>query len=479
MREKVKFRIAFILIALLWGFALSPMAVAQTAGGLSGTVKDSSGAIVTGSTVTLEPSQGGQPLTTTTNAQGAFEFHAVPPGTYTLTVNVSGFAPYASGVEIHAGPPQRQNISLAVANVSEDVQVTADAPHVDISSENNTSSVTINTKNLDAFSDDPDELQNQLLALAGPSVGPNGGQIYVDGFTMDSGSLPPKNSIREIRVNQNPFSAEYDRLGYGRVEILTKPGSNSYHGRFTANGNDLAFDTKDPFAASQPGYYSLLATADLSGPLGKNGSFYFDYQHRNIENDDVVDAIEPSGPFNQALTAPDQLDVAGPRFDFALGANNILTVSYQYSRQYQQNLGIGQFDLQSQGYNLYSLQNILRVKDTQIVGLKFVNELSYQGQDQLYRETPLSTAPERNVGGSFTDGGNTLGDLNYHHHHNEVDDVATLSLAKHTVTFGGRLREVTEPYVSPGDFNGTYNFPSRALIERARRTSSPLRLETR
>ena len=69
---------------------------------------------------------------------------------------------------------------------------------------------------------DPDELASELQALAGPSAGPNGGQIYVDGFT--AGELPPKSAIREIRINQNPFSAEYDKLGYGRIEIFTKPG---------------------------------------------------------------------------------------------------------------------------------------------------------------------------------------------------------------------------------------------------------------
>ena len=75
-------------------------------------------------------------------------------------------------------------------------------------------------KDLEALSDDPDELSNELSALAGPSAGPNGGQIYIDGFT--GGQLPPKSAIREIRINQNPFSAEFDKIGYGRIEILTK-----------------------------------------------------------------------------------------------------------------------------------------------------------------------------------------------------------------------------------------------------------------
>jgi len=58
-------------------------------------------------------------------------------------------------------------------------------------------------------------------ALAGPSAGPSGGQIYIDGFT--GGQFAAKASIREIRINQNPFSSEYDKLGYGRIEIFTKP----------------------------------------------------------------------------------------------------------------------------------------------------------------------------------------------------------------------------------------------------------------
>ena len=457
--------VALIGALVVWGFALSPVVVAQSTGSLTGTVKDPSGAILPGTTVTLAPAAGVQAATATASAQGVFEFHGLTPGTYTVSIYVSGFAPYAGGVTIDAGQLQRLNVSLTVANVSEDVQVTSDAPHVDLTPENNSSSITVNTKNLDAFSDDPDELQAQLLALAGPSVGPNGGQLYVDGFTIDNGSLPPKSAIREIRINQNPFSAEYDRLGYGRVEILTKPGSAKLHGRFTSNGNDLAFDTADPTSASEPGYYSYLGTADVSGPLGKNGTFYADYQHRNIVGNNIINATNQNGPVKQTLTAPNTLDVAGPRFDYALGNNNIFTVSYQYNRQLQQDLGIGGLELASQGYTLNSVQHIFRVKDTQIVGLKFVNELSYQVEDQIYKETPVSTEPEILVAGNFASGGDDAGFLNYHHHHNEVDDTATLSLAKNTITFGGRLREVTEPYVSPLNFNGTYTFANLAAYE--------------
>ena len=108
---------------------------------------------------------------------------------------------------------------------------------VDTSPTNNANSMVIKGKDLDALSDDPDELQNEFNALAGPAAGPNGGQVYIDGFT--GGQLPPKSSIREIRINQNPFAAQYDKLGYGRIEILTKPGTDKLHGCFMVIGQRL------------------------------------------------------------------------------------------------------------------------------------------------------------------------------------------------------------------------------------------------
>ena len=101
------------------------------------------------------------------------------------------------------------------------------------------------------LSDDPDELAHELQALAGPSAGPNGGQIYVDGFT--AGQLPPKSAIREIRINQNPFSAEYDKLGYGRIEIFTKPGTDKFHGQLMMNGNSSAFRCSKSLRQREPG----------------------------------------------------------------------------------------------------------------------------------------------------------------------------------------------------------------------------------
>ena len=156
-----------------------------------------------------------------------------------------------SGVALAAGQTLRCDISLTLEVEKEKVEVNASTTQLDVSPQNNANSIVLQGKDLEALSDDPDELSSELQALAGPSAGPNGGQIYIDGFT--AGQLPPKASIREIRINQNPFSAEYDKLGYGRIEIFTKPGTDKLHGQLQMLGNASAFNSRNPFETAQNG----------------------------------------------------------------------------------------------------------------------------------------------------------------------------------------------------------------------------------
>ena len=118
--------------------------------------------------------------------------------------------------------------------------------------DSNVSALVIKGDDLASLPDDPDDLSDALQALAGPGAGPNGGSIYIDGFT--GGQLPPKESIREIRINQNPFSAEFDRLGFGRIEILTKPGADKMRGSVGFNDSESTFNSRNPFTTNKPDF---------------------------------------------------------------------------------------------------------------------------------------------------------------------------------------------------------------------------------
>src|SRR5262249_24988216 len=147
----------------------------------------------------------GSPIVVQSNSQGMFEFKNLAAGTYSLTVSAQGFNLYENDKVAIADQPLRLNVTMAIEVEEQKVQVSDTAPTVDVNPSNNAGAIVLSGKELEALPDDPDELQSDLQALAGPSAGPNGGQMYIDGFT--AGQLPPKSSIREIRVNQNPFSS--------------------------------------------------------------------------------------------------------------------------------------------------------------------------------------------------------------------------------------------------------------------------------
>jgi hypothetical protein len=239
---------ATLKIALLFFIALTPMiTIAQQTGAtVHGTVADPESAVIPGATVTFTPASG-KAMISQSQSDGTYTLRGVPAGTYSVTVTMAGFASFVrQGVKIAAGQSLTLDAHLAIEEQQQQVNVTASAAQVSVDADSNASSTVLKGKDLDALSDDPDELSSELTALAGPAAGPNGGQIYVDGFT--GGQLPPKSSIREIRIriNQNPFSAQYDRLGYGRVEVFTKPGTDKFHGQFNLQGITSALNSGNP-----------------------------------------------------------------------------------------------------------------------------------------------------------------------------------------------------------------------------------------
>src|ERR1700678_3083158 len=252
-------------------------------GTLRGQVTDPSGAVVANAAVAVLTS-GGPTHSATTSKTGTYEIGNLLPGKYTVTANAQGFAVFVQNdVNVAAGQAAQFNIALDINVEQQKVNVEAEGPTLDVNPANNASSIVLSGKDLDALPDDPDELQSDLEALAGPSAGPDGGQLYIDGFT--AGQLPPKSSIREIRINQNPFSAEYDKVGYGRIEIFTKPGTDKFHGQFSVVGNESALNTPNPFLgyATQAPYDSLIYMGNIGGPINKKASFFVDVQRRNID----------------------------------------------------------------------------------------------------------------------------------------------------------------------------------------------------
>ena len=257
---------------------------------VQGNVQDPDAAVIPGAVVTLTPSSG-KAFTVKSGQDGNYILRGVPAGTYSLTVTMQGFASFVrQGVRIVPGTPQTINAKLLIQDVENVVNVTTSQNTVSIDQDSNASATVLKGDDLKALSDDPDELAQELSALAGPAAGPNGGQIYIDGFT--GGQLPPKSSIREIRINQNPFSAQYDRPGFGRVEVFTKPGTDKLHG--SAFNSTARTKASTPAASSSrplsssPQYHTFFGFGSLTGPINKHASYSMNGSYRDIEDNHVV-----------------------------------------------------------------------------------------------------------------------------------------------------------------------------------------------
>lgn len=441
----------------------SPVKAQTPNGSIHGTVADPTGALVPSATIVLS-NESGVVKTVDTGGDGTFAIDHVIPGRYSLLVTASGFAPATiPGVEVFSDKVTVNRVRLQLPVEQQQVQVTAEGLSVNTGADNNASAIVIKGKDLDALSDDPDELQNELNALAGPSAGPNGGQIYIDGFT--GGQLPPKSSIREIRINQSPFSAQYDKLGYGRIEILTKPGTDKFHGMLMVNGNDSTFNSLNPFVTEEPPYYSTFLAGNASGALSKSASWFGnvfrrDNQSNSIVNAELLDASGNSYNYTAAVANPQsRLDIS-PRFDFQLGSSNTLSIRYMFDRQKESNSGVSQSSLESQAYDTLNHENTIQMSDTQVLSANLINETRFQYTRDRDNQIAQNTDPTVTVQGAFTGGGNNQGVVRDNQDRYELQDYMIAVKGAHSLNFGARLRLTRDSNYSTSGFNGNYIYSS-------------------
>ncbi len=457
-------------------------------GSLRGEVADPSGAVIPGATVSVTDTQGHTIATGTSGPDGSYSITGIPSGSYVLLVTAQGFGALTSrAFTISPGAARQYSPTLIIQVQQQNVQVNSDTPTVSVDPDANANSITLKGKDLDALSDDPDELSDELTALAGPAAGPSGGQVYIDGFT--GGQLPPKSAIREIRVNQNPYGAQFDKLGFGRVEIFTKPGTDKFHGQFQAQGNARQLNTGTPFNKNQlPDYDSYQYEGTLSGPLNKNASFFVSAQHRNIQDDSIVSAYRLPGEINGDFTAaifdnpadytapslgspPNFLDAlntpqsrtnVSPRVDIQLTEKNSLRLRYEFERNVQNNQGVGQFSLRSQAFNSTSSENQIQLSDTEVFGPRVIAEFNARAIYGRSSETPANSTPQVQVQGNQTFGGQSDQFISDHTDSYELSNLTELALKTHSISLGGRLRATREANSANSSFNGLFTFGARS-----------------
>ncbi len=366
-------------------------------------------------------------------------------------------------ISLHTGT-QTLNLQLNVLSESENVTVQENVgPTLSTEVSNNASALVLRGDDLQALADDPDDLLSDLQALAGPSAGPSGGSVFIDGFS--DGEIPPKESIREIRINSNPFSPEYDSLGYGRIEIFTKPGTDRFHGAVYYNYANDIWNSRNPFSAEKAPLLLNELEGEVSGPINKRTSFNFDAQRNMVDNGAIINAVTLNPetlapqPFLSIYKVPQRYTRVSPRVDYQLNPTNTLIFRYAFTRSDIQGSGIGSFDLLSRGYHYQYTNQTVRAVDTAVFGSS-INETRFQFFRSAQERIADSAAPEIQVLGAFNDGGSQVGRSFDTHNYYELQNYTTIPHQAHVWKFGVRLRGQTDDNISPQNFNGTFTFGS-------------------
>jgi hypothetical protein len=433
----------------------------QRPGSLRGQVLDELGGAIVGASVTVIDSKGVE-KSVVTNDSGTYVVNGLAPGKYTVRAIDAGFAMTETpDVEVVAGKANQFDITLKVAIEEQKVTISTDNRELSTEPENNAGAVVLKGDDIDALPDDPDDLAAALQALAGPSAGPNGGQIFVDGFT--GGRLPPRASIREIRINSNPFSAEYDRLGFGRIEILTRPGTDRYRGQVSFNFNDDALNSRNPFADRRPPIQTRQYGGNFGGPLLKRkASFFVDFDKRDVNDESLIvatilDANNNIVGFRETVPIPSRRTSFSPRIDYQLNQNNTLVARYNYTKNTRVT-GVGGFSLPTRAYDAESTDQSIQLTETAIINKTIVNETRFQFEHNRNAQDANNSIPTIQVSEAFTGGGSQVGQSHTDENEWELTNNTSFAIGAHALKAGVRLRGIHIDQFSPQNFGGTYTF---------------------
>jgi hypothetical protein len=449
-----------VLLCLFLSLLFCVPSIAQTAS-LRGIVTDDSGAVVPGAKVTLTGSTG-KAQDATASADGSYSFSGLVAGAYTVQASAPDLAAQPRPIAIKPGS-QTFNIQLKVAIVAQQVTVEEHGATVTPEASNNASATVLGGDDLQSLSDNPDDLLADLIAIAGPGAGPGGASLLIDGFS--GGITPSKEQIREVRINQNPFSPEYDRLGTGRIEILTKPGTNDYHGSEGFNFADDFWNTRNPYAVQKAPFLLKEYAANVSGPIRKSGSFLFDLRRDATDNGSIINGtiVDPASlvivdPYTNVFKVPQRSWGINPRLDYQLGKNHTLTVRYGWNQVDIPYAFIGGFNLTSRSADNATNSHTVQATETAVLSDTVVNEVRYQFIRSFSQVTPNSSGASIQVLGAFNGGTLSSGhsfDTQYNH---EFQDNVTVAHGAHNWRAGVRVRVQTDDNTSPQNFAGTFTF---------------------
>jgi hypothetical protein len=443
--------------------ALSTLAAAQTPSSsvaVSGVVQDQTGSVLAAATVELVNATGAVVQTTIADGTGGFSFERVTPGAYELRAAYEGFKPATAKLRVGTRAPGSQRLVLGLADLTQEVTVSNAAAEVGASSGNNVDAITIDQNMLESlpvFDNDFVATMSQFLDAG--SIGNGGVTIVVNGMEVSALNVSAS-AMQQIRINQDPYSAEYARPGRARVEILTKPGTQEYHGEGTLVFRDAHVNARNAFATSKPPEQRRIYEGFLGGPIGKSGktSFMLSANEEIQDQQAVIYAIGPAGIIQDTLPHKSGDARVSGSITREISDKNTFSIRPNYQYESDENRGVGGTTLASAASTFKHHEQQVTYTQQTILQPTLLNQFQILAGHEREPTVSASSARAIIVNGAFTGGGGQA-DLVRTETHMTLNESLAWTKGHHLIQAGFQLPDWSRRgFYDRTNFGGTFFF---------------------
>jgi len=406
---------------------------------VGGVVQDQTGGVLQNAIVELIRGTTTE-QTATTDATGTFRFENVRGGSYELRIRAEGFSPTSVKVRVAGRAPAPQKVVLQIGQLSQEITVSDGRV------------TTSAAGNRDAISIDPDALENlpvfdqDIVGTAArfldqAAIGTGGVTLVVDGMEA-AGAGVSASAIESIRINQDPYSAEYARPGRGRIEIVTKAGSQAFHAAGNFTFRDARLNSRDPFAADKAPEQRRIFEGSISGPAidGKTTSFLASLDRREEDVQAVVYAIDPSGLVRANVPQPRRGLQVSASVSHQQGEHNTLWLRFTHEGDSTRNQGVGGTTLPEAASDSTSYENQIVYGQRTIATRRLLNELRVTLGAERGSTVSQNTATRLVVLDAFNGGGAQNDRVNTQHRIGLTDTI-TYGSGAHVIRAGINIPE--------------------------------------
>lgn len=375
---------------------------------------------------------------------------------------MNGFAAQSFPLRI-SGSISSLKIKLSLESVAQTVDV-GNAQPLSTEAADNKDAVTLSGNDLQKLPVFDQDYIAALTPFLDPgSVSSGGVTILVDGVEMKASTVSPS-AIAEVRINSDPYSAEFSRPGRGRINIITKPGSPEFHGTLNFITRDATFNAKNYFAPTRPPEQRRIYEGHLTGPVGHGGhtTFLLSGDRRQDDTAVAVHAFGPQGLIASNVQTPRRETQISLRVTHDFSQAHRLSIGYNFEYDARQNKGVGGIVLPEAGVNTNSREDDLILNDRIIISPNLLNQLQITFEKDEDVSRSVTNAPSLQIQDSFT-GGGAQADLNRTENTVHINEVVSWTHKNHYIRFGFNGPQISKRAVDDHTNRlGTFSFNSLA-----------------